>query len=106
MALMVLDPVEERRIKAEREASGLDRYDEVWEGTYMMAPLANNEHQDLQSDLVYAIRACVPRGAGRVHGGANVSDREETWKENYRIPDVVVVLPGSVARDCDTHWCG
>jgi Uma2 family endonuclease len=28
------------------------------------------------------------------------------WKENYRVPDVVVVLNGSRARDCDTHFFG
>jgi hypothetical protein len=29
MALMVLDPTIERRLRADREAPGLDRYDEV-----------------------------------------------------------------------------
>jgi len=107
MALMVLDPEVEDRLKAEREASGADRYDEVWEGVYMMAPLANNEHQDLQSNLTAAIRNAVGWDAPiRVHAGANVSDREDDWKSNYRIPDVVAVYPGSAARDCDTHWCG
>ena len=41
MALMVLDPTAEKRLKAERQASGLDRYDEVWEGVYVMVPLAS-----------------------------------------------------------------
>src|SRR5262249_53526472 len=35
-----------------------------------------------------------------------VSDRKENWKENYRIPDVAVFLPGNAAEDCDTHWYG
>ncbi|MGB7161208.1 MAG: Uma2 family endonuclease [Tepidisphaeraceae bacterium] len=104
---MVLDPSVEERLKAEREASGADRYDEVWEGVYMMAPLANNEHQDLQAALAAAIKNAIGWGGPvRVHAGANVSDREEGWLHNYRIPDVVVVFPGSSARDCDTHWCG
>jgi Uma2 family endonuclease len=107
MALMVLDPAMERRIKAEREASGLDRYDEVWEGVYMMAPLANTEHQDLQSGLAAAIRNAVGWNEPiHVQAGANVSDREDDWTHNYRIPDVVVVYSGSTARDCGTHWCG
>jgi Uma2 family endonuclease len=73
----------------------------------MMAPLANNEHQDLQSGLTSAVYAAVATpGLGRVQAGANVSDRVEGWLDNYRIPDVVAVLPGSAARDCDTHWCG
>ena len=107
MALMVLDPVEERRIRAEREASGLDRYDEVWEGVYMMAPLANTEHQDVQFELAAAIKASLGKDQpARVHAGANVSDREEGWLDNYRIPDVVVVFPGGAAHDCGTHWRG
>jgi len=107
MALMVLDPTEERRLKDEREASGADRYDEVWEGVYMMAPLANNEHQFLQARLTRALQdALGPTGPDLVQAGANVSDREDGWAHNYRCPDVVVVLPGSGARDCGTHWCG
>lgn len=107
MALMVLDPIEADRLKAERQASGADRYDEVWEGVYMMAPLANNEHQDLQLGLAGAIRNSIGwAGTARVHAGANVSDREDDWTHNYRIPDVVVVFPGGAARDCGTHWCG
>jgi len=107
MALMVLDPTEERRIKAEREASGLDRYDEIWEGVYMMAPIANIEHQHVQSRLVTAIQSAIGLdGPEYVQAGANVSDRDDGWLQNYRIPDVVVVLPGSVAHDCGIHWCG
>ena len=107
MALLVLDPTVEERLKAEREASGADRYDEVWEGTYMMAPLADNEHQDLQFDFASAIKAAIGRGTlVRIQTGANVSDREAGWKLNYRIPDIVVVFPGGAARDCGTHWCG
>jgi hypothetical protein len=107
MALLVLDPIEEKRLKAEREACEAARYDEVWEGVYVMAPLANNEHQDVQLGLAAAFKAAVGwDSSARVHAGANVSDREDDWEHNYRIPDVVVVFPGGAARDCGTHWCG
>ena len=107
MALMVLDPTDEKRLIAEREASGADRYDEVWEGVYMMVPLANNEHQNLQTRLAGAIQYAVGwNGPVVVDAGANVSDREDDSTQNYRIPDVVVVCPGSAAKDCGTHWCG
>ena len=36
----------------------------------------------------------------------NVSDREEDWEFNYRIPDFAVFLKGSKAKNCGTHWCG
>ena len=107
MALLVLDPVEEERLKAEREACEGARYDEVWEGVYVMAPLASNEHQDIQLGLAAAFKSAVGWDSpARVHAGANVSDREDDWEYNYRIPDVVVVFPGGAARDCGTHWCG
>jgi len=107
MPVLVFDPTVEQRLKEERQASGADRYDEVWEGVYMMAPLADNEHQELQLQLggVFAL-AVVWSGIGRAQTGANVSDREDGWEHNYRIPDVVAVLPGSRARDRGTHWCG
>src|SRR4051812_47445996 len=107
MEMMVLDPALQERLLAERRASGGDRFDEVWDGVYMMAPLANNEHQDVQSNLTFAIRSALGQGSlARVQAGANVSDREDQWEHNYRCPDVVVIFPGGAARDCDTHWFG
>jgi Uma2 family endonuclease len=107
MALMVLDPQIEEELKAQREASGLDRYDEVWEGVYMMAPLANNEHTGVQQRLATALQNALGMESDAfVSAGSNVSDRNEGWRDNYRIPDAVVVFPGGAARNCDTHWCG
>jgi hypothetical protein len=37
--LLVLDPFARDAIVAQRRTSGADRYDEVWEGTYIMSPL-------------------------------------------------------------------
>jgi Uma2 family endonuclease len=107
MALMVLDPTLEEQLKADRAAWGGDRFDEVWEGVYMMAPLANNEHQDLQAGLATALRLALGWDApARLQAGANVSDRGSDWEHNYRCPDVVIVFPDSVARDRGTHWQG
>jgi Uma2 family endonuclease len=107
MAMMVLDIELAERLKAERQTSGGDRFDEVWEGTYMMAPLANNEHQDLQARLAAALQMAFGFDSpARIQPGANVSDREVDRIDNYRCPDVVVVLPNSTARDRVTHWHG
>ena len=109
MAMLVLDPYVEERLKAEREASGADRYDEVWEGIYMMAPLADDEHQDIQMGLGAAIKIALgwtgPQ-AGMVRAGVNVSDREQGWTHNYRIPDVAVFFPGGAGRNCGAYWVG
>src|SRR5687768_4963978 len=107
MATLVLDPQVEERIKAERATSGGDRYDEVWEGVYMMAPLADDEHQDLQTQLGGVLLVRVGwTGLGQVRTGVNVSDREDDWTKNYRCPDVAVFLPDTKARNCDTFWLG
>ncbi len=107
MAMLVLDPTEERRLKRERARTGADRYDEVWDGVYVMAPMANNEHQQLATRLGAIFLEVVPdENIGRVYVGTNVSDREEKWEKNYRCPDVAVFLKGNPAKDCDTHWYG
>src|SRR5262249_10534285 len=43
---------------------------------------------------------------GQTFVGVNVSDREDDWEQNYRIPDLAVFLRGTAARNCGTHWCG
>jgi Uma2 family endonuclease len=107
MATLVIDPLVEEQIRKERAAHGADRYDEVWEGTYMMAPMPNMEHQGLAARLTSVLDFVIRQSnLGEVFAGANVSDREEDWLHNYRGPDVVVVLNGSRAKNCGTHLCG
>jgi len=104
MTMVVTDPWTEKRLRQEREATGVDRYDEVWEGVYMMAPFPNNEHQRLVFDLSVVLAEAVD--AGEVFPGTNVSDRGEDWTHNYRTPDVAVFLDSGEAEDCGTHWRG
>ncbi len=78
--------------------TGVDRYDEVWDGQYMMAPNASWDHQELASELHVILRMVAKELGGYAHQGDNVTDREKNWKENFRIPDVLVVLPGSKAK--------
>src|SRR5687767_665777 len=107
MSVLICDQRESERIIAERRASGLDRYDEVWEGVYVMAPMADNEHQSLATRLGGVLNQVVrwPED-GSVFVGVNVSDREDDWRQNYRIPDVAAYLKGNPAKDCVTHWLG
>jgi Uma2 family endonuclease len=107
MAMLVCDPFVEERLRAEREAKGLDLWDEVWEGMYVRAPLANDEHQFLQTRLATILDFVVGlAGKGEVRAGVNVSDRIEQWEHNYRCPDVAVFLNGGAARNRGTHWVG
>jgi Uma2 family endonuclease len=91
----------------ERKRKGIDLYDEVWEGTYVMPSMPTNAHQKLLDDLGDMLTEVVKRGKlGDKYQGANVSDRRKGWKHNYRVPDMVVVLNNSRAVDCGTHFCG
>jgi hypothetical protein len=108
MVMLLRDRDLERRIIARRRAWGADRYDEVWYGVYVVAPIADNEHQELTTHLsvTFLRDAGFPTGT-EVFAGVNVSDRPgPEWKRNYRFPDVAVFLPDTSARNCWTHFHG
>jgi Uma2 family endonuclease len=107
MATLITDPWLEERIRAEREAIGADRYDEVWEGVCMMAPMPGDEHQDIVTACAAILHDTIQLpGLGKVRAGINVSDRREGWKQNYRVPDVAVFLSDGTAENLGTHWLG
>lgn len=107
MPTLITDPGLEERLREVRKATGADRYDEVWEGVYHMPPMPNDEHQQIVLEMGYALHSTVgiPR-LGQVRAGINVSDREEGWEHNYRVPDIAVFLHGGRARNRDTFWLG
>ena len=108
MTAIVNDSQLEERLKAERQANGSNRYDEVWEGIYMMAPMPDIEHQRLVGRLSAALQVVVDNSqqGGDVLPGANVSDRQADWTSNYRVPDIVICLGGGRAINRGTHLQG
>ncbi|MEM1060877.1 MAG: Uma2 family endonuclease [Planctomycetota bacterium] len=105
--MIVADPRLEAELIAERRANGLDRHDEVWEGTYVVMPLPNNEHQILAALLTALLVELVfKQGRGIVTGPTNLTDRESDWTENFRAPDLAVFLTDGSAENRDTHWLG
>jgi Uma2 family endonuclease len=108
MIMRVLSPWIASEIIRERRRLGIDGHDEVWDGVYVVSPFANNPHQTLVNRLAHVLTIVIEdAGRGVVHPGANVSDRPDArWEKNHRVPDVVVVLPGSRAVDRGTHWYG
>lgn len=107
MNLVVCDPQDAARLIAERRALGLDRFDEVWDGVYVMPPMPNDEHQQIVARLTAIFQDLIGwPGLGEVRPGVNVSDRLEDWTHNFRCPDVAVFLRGNPARNCGSHWVG
>ncbi|MCA9189778.1 MAG: Uma2 family endonuclease [Pirellulaceae bacterium] len=107
MPILVCDTRVEQQLLAERAASGADRYDEVWEGIYMMAPMPNDEHQQIVSRLDAILQLTLDwSGLAHVRPGVNVSDRKEDWTSNYRVPDIAVFLRDGSAQNCDSFWYG
>ena len=101
----ILDEAVLDRLIAERKRLGIDRHDEVWEGTYVIPSPPSNDQQQLLSDLGDVLREVVKKGGlGKSYPGVNVSDRRKKWEHNFRCPDHVVVLHNSKAIDCDTHF--
>lgn len=107
MAVLIKDRELAREVREQRKRLGHDKYDEVWDGVVVVPALPNNEHQRIVQRLSTPFSAVIDwDGGDQVLPGANVSDREKDWKENYRCPDLVVYLAGNPATDEGTHWHG
>ena len=105
--LVVLDRDDLKAIIRRRRRMGGDRYDEVWNGVYVMAPLANIEHQELSGSLTIAVYLALGGSELiRIFPGVNVSDQPEKWRTNFRCPDVAVYFLGTPPRNRETHWLG
>jgi Uma2 family endonuclease len=107
MPMLIADTDQELRIKHQRAASGADRFDEVWDGVYVMSPLADPEHQEIVTQLAAILQLVAGWPAqGTVLAGVNVSDRAVGWEKNYRIPDVALFSRDSRARKQEKHYVG
>jgi Uma2 family endonuclease len=105
MPVLILDPERAHRVR-EEFAKYPDRWDEVWDGVYVMAPVPNNEHQEIGGRVTAILCVWLDHDTFRVFPGCNVSDREAGWEHNYRCPDVAVYSAVNPAKDCGAHWRG
>jgi Uma2 family endonuclease len=107
MIMKVFNPDYTEALIRERKRLGIDRKDEVWDGVYIIMPDPTIVHQRLVLEFssIFA-QTTKALGIGEAFPGTNVSDRRDGWEHNFRAPDVVVVLHGSRAVDCGTHWFG
>jgi Uma2 family endonuclease len=107
MRMVILDPNARKALIRERRRNGADRFDEVWDGVYVMSPEADNEHQYVALRLSVAlVQALSGDRPTKVYPAVNISDRDADWKKNYRCPDAAIFLEGNTAQDRGTHWFG
>jgi Uma2 family endonuclease len=107
MTMVVLDRLAAGKILHQRRESGNDRWDEVWDGVYMLMPNPNIEHQGIAGRLLMVLGPVIEwPGLGRVFPGVNVSDRLDDWMKNFRCPDIAVYLDGNPAQAKGSYWYG
>lgn len=107
MPRMILPSIEFRDIIRDRRERRIDRKDEVWNGVYVIAPIRDNVHFQLNSSLGFAlIEALGGRENAKVLLGGNITDRQDHWTKNYRCPDLLVFLPGCSAEPRVSHYFG
>jgi len=81
-----------------RQRTGADRFDEMWEGVLHMAPSPTFRHRSRASRiLAFFVDVWAPRTGGAAVMQINVSTAER-WDQDYRIPDVAVMLPDRMPR--------
>jgi hypothetical protein len=89
---LVLDPLppEVEELIAKRRRLGLDKFDEVWEGVYHMAPMARGRHGYLQGQVGLVLDPLARAGGLLYTGPFNVGKLDD-----FRVPD------GGLHRDLD-----
>jgi len=107
MTMLINDPEIEENLIQQRQALGIDQRDEVWEGVYVMPPIANDDHQRVSTDLVTILNITVGFvGLGNVRAGINLASSSRDWKNDYRVPDIVVFMAGTKAKNHGAFWTG
>jgi Uma2 family endonuclease len=94
------------QILDQRKKTGLDRWDEMWEGVLHMPPMPNRDHQDLEGSMESYLRFYwAPALQAKVYHQINVASIGG-WPNDYRIPDLVLLLPHSFAIDRNEYFEG
>jgi Uma2 family endonuclease len=79
---------------AHRKATGIDRWDELWDGVWHMTPAPTLEHQRMVDEILLFLKPLLKaRERGLLVAGINVLQHPHGWS-NYRIPDLTFVATG------------
>lgn len=108
MATTILDQDLADDLIAQRRSLGQDRFDEVWEGDYVMSPSPSHSHARMIFELakIIDLEVGLATGKGEIVAQMNVSDRVEDWQHNFRVPDLFVALTEGRAISHETFWHG
>ena len=82
-----------------RKNTGVDQWDEMWEGVRHVPPMSTNPHQDLAGDLLTYLKFhwARPRKA-KVYHEVNLAS-VGGWPNDYRIPDLLLLTRQRFAID-------
>ncbi|HID07452.1 MAG TPA: Uma2 family endonuclease [Armatimonadetes bacterium] len=106
MQAVIVDKSLVEELMERRRTIGADRWDEVWNGVLHMNPSPSPEHQRIEKLLLRILLEVVEDTAmGTVFHQLNVADPEKGMQD-YRIPDICVILPGSRAKIEETFIAG
>jgi Uma2 family endonuclease len=75
-------PAELEALIARRRSLGLDRFDEVWDGEYHMAPMAHSSHGWLDHQVAVLLEPLARHAGLTGIGGFNLGE-----PTNFRVPD-------------------
>lgn len=76
-------PADFQALLDRRRRLGQDRYDEVWEGTYVMAPAPRQSHAAVQTQLVRLLAEPAQAAGLTDTGPFNLGDPDD-----FRVPDL------------------
>jgi len=75
-----------------RKKTGIDRWDEMWDGVLHMTPAPNVEHHRMLDEMIEFLKPLLrTTSRGRLISGVNVFGAND---ENYRIPDLTFAAAG------------
>jgi Uma2 family endonuclease len=98
-----------KRWLQERAESDAAQWDEMWDGELHMPPMPNRMHQHLERDLMnYILKRWAVALGGDVTHQVNLTTPEDepNWRNNYRIPDLVLLTPDRLHIDKGEYMVG
>jgi Uma2 family endonuclease len=106
MRAVIVDSHTIEELVKQRKSLGTDRWDEVWRGEWHLSPSPSWEHQRMEKAFLRILTEVVEdSGLGEVIHQFNVADPAQGLQD-FRIPDISVVLQGSHAQVRETFIAG